>query len=167
MAVTVRPAGGRRTYSRLFPQVRLVARMPRAKGARHVVSTRADCHDRVQLKVAPSPKTPKQTTREERLRVSFSPEDIVHQFSVPQGDLDERREHWHKILDAAALYNSDEDDALDASDEETVDSVALAVAAVTGAASTAREPEVLNSCPGRRSSLTAGLNDDDAPRYTI
>eukprot|EP01043_Picozoa_sp_COSAG02_P106803 COSAG02_NODE_42808_length_381_cov_0.677305_1_plen_113_part_01 len=41
VAVTVRPAGGRRTYSRLFPQVRLVARMPRAKGARHVVTRRA------------------------------------------------------------------------------------------------------------------------------
>lgn len=143
----------------------VVASMPRAKDTRHVVATRVDCDDCAQLKVAPSPKTPKQT-RAERLRVSFSPKDTVHHFSVRQGDLDERREHWHKILDAAALYNSDEDDEFDGSDEETVDSVVLAVAAVTSTASTEREPETPNSASRRRSILAAGLNDDEAPRYT-
>lgn len=126
------------------------------------VSPRAEC-DANLMKGVPSPKTPQQTPRGQRQRVSFSSEDRVHQFSVVQGDLDDRRQHWHQILKAAILYNSDEDDAFDSSDDETVDSPAPAVAAVTSAAS--EDAQVPNSRPQRRSCVAAGLGDDEAPRY--
>ena len=156
---------GEPTVSGLFPDAS--GHMPRAKGGRRV-DTRAERGADEQPKVAPSPKTPKQTVRGKRLRVSFSEEDQVHKFSVLQGDLDERREHWHQILDAAALYNSDEDDAFDESDdEETLDSASCAFAAATGTASMKADPEPLNSGPQRRSSVAAGINDDEAPRYAI
>ena len=126
------------------------------------MSPRVGCNAEL-MKVIPSPKTPKQTPRGQRQRVSFSSEDQVHQFSVLQGDLDDRRQHWHQILEAAVLYNSDEDDALDSSDDETVDSPTPAVAAATGASSeTAEGP---NSRPERRCRVDAGLGDDEAPRY--
>lgn len=144
----------------------VVARMPRPKGARQVDTSRVKTDKREHMKTAPSPKTPKQTPRGQRPRVSFSPDDTVHQFSVLQGDLDERREHWHKILEAAALYNSDEDDAFDDLGEETVDSVAPAVAAVASAGSD-KDSQSPDSGPQRRSSLAAGLDDDEAPRYSI
>jgi hypothetical protein len=135
--------------------------MPRQKGARRAERERPEG-----LKVVTSPKTPTQTVGEGRLSVSFSPRDRVHQFSVLQGDLDERREHWHQILDAAALYNSDEDDAFDESDEESVEPPAPTPAA---AAAVPEPPASATVCPEaagsqRRSSVAAGLDDSDAPR---
>ena len=50
--------------------------------------------------------------------VSFSPRTRVLKFATDEADLDDRRDHWHAILDAAALYNSDEDSADDTSSEE-------------------------------------------------
>lgn len=134
--------------------------MPAAKRG-HLVDTRTDCDESPNVKVAPSPKTPKQAKREARLRVSFSSHNRVHQFSVLQGDLDDRREHWHQILNAAALYNSDEDSELDDSEEETVEPEAQVVAASTSANADA---EVPNSRPQRRSSPAAGFDGGEASR---
>ena len=143
--------------------------MPRPKGARAQPPSSP--------KVAASPNTPVGTPVGTlavlaRPRVCFSPRDRVHQFSVLQSSLDERREHWHQILDAAALYNSDEDDAFDESDEDIVAdalitepaAAAQAAPAPTGAPPSANTVSANSSVTQRRSSREAGIDDAEQPR---
>ena len=116
-----------------------------------------------------SPKTP---TLPEAVRpgVSFSPRTRVLKFATDEADLDDRRDHWHAILDAAALYNSDEDSADDTSSEEEEQAQAPAAepAAELQPQPPAEQPEE-PAPPGptlrsrRRSSHEAEL-DTDAPR---
>ena len=118
-----------------------------------------------------SPKTP---TLPEAVRpgVSFSPRTRVLKFATDEADLDDRRDHWHAILDAAALYNSDEDSADDTSSEEEEEEQAPAAepAAELQPQPPAEQPPAEGPAPPgptlrsrRRSSQEAEL-DTDAPR---
>ena len=117
-----------------------------------------------------SPKTP---TLPEAVRpgVSFSPRTRVLKFATDEADLDDRRDHWHAILDAAALYNSDEDSADDTSSEEEEQAQAPAAepAAELQPQPPAEQPPAEEPAPPgptlrsrRRSSQEAEL-DTDAP----
>jgi hypothetical protein len=50
-----------------------------------------------------------QRPRKKRSKVVFSPPN-VRTFVADENDLEERRQHWHEIYEAALLYNSDEDE---------------------------------------------------------